>query len=247
MIQVAVEHRSTYEFDRPVRLAPHVVRLRPAPHCRTPVLAYSLKVEAPGHFINWQQDPFGNHLARLVFPDPVDRLDITVDLIADMTVVNPFDFFLDEDARTYPFAYDAALARDLGPYREVGDSGPLLADLVAGERHVPLACTPDPRSAAPIEGATEVADVTFTYSNVVGRVFEDPRVTLPYTEEQWAAIDALGRAVDDDLAAGDVRLTMGGEPTFVSVDDMAGDEWNTAPVGPTKYGLALDLTRRLVD
>ncbi|HTC82420.1 MAG TPA: transglutaminase family protein, partial [Acidimicrobiia bacterium] len=294
MIQVAVEHRSTYEFDRPVRLAPHVVRLRPAPHCRTPVLAYSLKVEAPGHFINWQQDPFGNHLARLVFPDPVDRLDITVDLIADMTVVNPFDFFLDEDARTYPFAYDAALARDLGPYREVGDSGPLLDDLVAaaralpgrdgiavidflvelnrsvqraveytirlepgvqtpeetlqkaigscrdsawllvellrrlglaarfvsgylvqltadtaplegpagpardftdlhawaevyapgagwigldptsgllaGEGHLPLACTPDPRSAAPIEGATEVADVTFTYSNVVGRV-----------------------------------------------------------------------------
>ena len=371
MIQVAVEHRSTYEFDRPVRLAPHVVRLRPAPHCRTPVLAYSLKVEAPGHFINWQQDPFGNHLARLVFPDPVDRLDITVDLIADMTVVNPFDFFLDEDARTYPFAYDAALARDLGPYREVGDSGPLLDDLVAaaralpgrdgiavidflvelnrsvqraveytirlepgvqtpeetlqkaigscrdsawllvellrrlglaarfvsgylvqltadtaplegpagpardftdlhawaevyapgagwigldptsgllaGEGHLPLACTPDPRSAAPIEGATEVADVTFTYSNAVRRVFEDPRVTLPYTDAQWVAIDALGRAVDEDLAAGDVRLTMGGEPTFVSVDDMAGDEWNTAPVGPTKYGLALDLTRRLVD
>ena len=371
MIQVAIEHRSTYEFDRRLRLAPHVVRLRPAPHCRTPVLAYSLKVEPGNHFINWHQDPFGNFLARLVFPEPVDGLDITVDLVADMTVINPFDFFLDEDASTYPFVYDGALARDLAPYRQSGGSGPLLDDrvaaagalpgpdgigvidflvelnrsvrqaveytirlepgvqtpeetlqkgvgscrdsawllvallrrlglaarfvsgylvqlradappldgpagpaadftdlhawaeayvpgagwigldptsgLLAGEGHLPLACTPDPATAAPIEGNTEVADVTFTYSNVVRRVLEDPRVTLPYTDEQWAAVDALGRAVDDDLAAGDVRLTMGGEPTFVSVDDMAGDEWNTAPVGPTKYGLALDLTHRLVN
>src|SRR5207248_2049759 len=114
-----------------------VVRLRPAPHCRTPVLAYSLKVEPPGHFINWQQDPFGNHLARLVFPDPVDRLDITVDLVADMTVVNPFDFFLDEDAGTWPFAYDAGLARDLGPYRQGGDTGPLLDGRVAAAGALP--------------------------------------------------------------------------------------------------------------
>jgi uncharacterized protein (DUF2126 family)/transglutaminase-like putative cysteine protease len=371
MIQVAVEHRTTYEFDRPVQLLPHVVRLRPAPHCRTPVLAYSLWVEPTGHFVNWQQDPFGNYLARLVFPDPVERLELVVDLVADMTVINPFDFFLNEDAQTFPFTYDAALARDLAPYRQIGDSGPLLDDrvvaararpssdgtnvidflvdlnrsiqdaveytirlepgvqtpeetlqkgigscrdsawllvqflrrlglaarfvsgylvqltadtapldgpagpaadftdlhawaevyvpgagwigldptsgLLAGEGHVPLACTPEPASAAPIEGATEAAEVTFTYSNVVRRVFEDPRVTLPYTEEQWAAIDALGRAVDRDFEAGDVRLTLGGEPTFVSVDDMAGDEWNTAPVGPTKYGLSLELTGRLIE
>jgi uncharacterized protein (DUF2126 family)/transglutaminase-like putative cysteine protease len=371
MIQVAIEHHSSYEFDRAVRLLPHVVRLRPAPHCRTPVLAYSLTVEPDGYFINWQQDPFGNHLARLVFPEPVDRLDITVDLVADMTVINPFDFFLDEDARTFPFAYDAALARDLAPYRQIGESGPLLDEqvagaeallprdglalidflvelnravqreveytirlevgvqtpeetlqkrigscrdsawllvallrrlglaarfvsgylvqltadtvpldgpagpardftdlhawaevyvpgagwigldptsgLFAGEGHLPLACTPDPRSAAPIEGATEPAEVTFSFSNAVRRVFEDPRVTLPYTDQQWEAIDALGREVDADLLEGDVRLTLGGEPTFVSVDDMAGDEWNTAAVGPTKYGLALDVTRRLVD
>ena len=371
MIQVAIEHRTSYEFERPVQLLPHVVRLRPAPHCRTPVLAYSLCVEPGGHFVNWQQDPFGNYLARFVFPDPVDLLDIRVDLVADMTVINPFDFFLDEDARTFPFAYDAALARDLAPYRLIDTSGPLLDDrvaaararpprdgigvidflvelnrsvqqavdytirlepgvqtpeetlqkgvgscrdsawllvqllrriglaarfvsgylvqltadtapldgpagpshdftdlhawaevyvpgagwigldptsgLLAGEGHIPLACTPAPASAAPIEGATEATEVTFSHSNTVRRVFEDPRVTLPYTEEQWTAIDALGRAVDGDLEAGDVRLTMGGEPTFVSVDDMAGDEWNTAPVGPNKYGLALDLTRRLVD
>ncbi|HYT38983.1 MAG TPA: transglutaminase N-terminal domain-containing protein, partial [Acidimicrobiia bacterium] len=142
MIQVAIEHRSTYEFDRPVRLLPHVVRLRPAPHCRTPVLAYSLTVDiggrgAPGYFVNWQQDPFGNHLARLVFPDPVERLDITVDLVADMTVINPFDFFLDESARTFPFAYDAGLARDLAPYRQTGGSGLLLDERVADARAIP--------------------------------------------------------------------------------------------------------------
>ncbi|HEV7862855.1 MAG TPA: transglutaminase family protein, partial [Acidimicrobiia bacterium] len=379
MIQVAIEHRSTYEFDRPVRLLPHVVRLRPAPHCRTPVLSYSLTIEPsgggrsgapPAHFTNWQQDPFGNHLARLVFPDPVERLDITVDLVADMTVINPFDFFLDESAERFPFAYDPALARDLAPYRQIGESGPLLDDrvaaakaipppagiavidflvelnrsvqgqvdyairmepgvqtpedtltkrigscrdsawllvqllrrvglaarfvsgylvqltadtapldgpagpsqdftdlhawaevyvpgagwigldptsgLLAGEGHLPLAATPDPSSAAPIEGATEVAEVTFSFSNSVRRVFEDPRVTLPYTEPQWAAIDALGRAVDADLETGDVRLTLGGEPTFVSVDDVTADEWNTAADGPTKYGLALDVARRLI-
>src|SRR5437870_1186594 len=137
MIQVAVEHRSTYEFDRPVRLAPHVVRLRPAPHCRTPVLAYSLKVEAPGHFINWQQDPFGNHLARLVFPDPVDRLDITVDLIADMTVLDPFDFFLDESAQKFPLAYEAPPARELLPSRPIGQSGPLAHQRAPAARALP--------------------------------------------------------------------------------------------------------------
>src|SRR5256714_5440263 len=381
MIQVAIEHRSTYEFDRPVGVLPHVVRLRPAPHCRTPVLAYSLTVDPQGprgsggvprkYFINWHQDPFGNHLARLVFPDRAERLDITVDLVADMTVINPFDFFLDEEARTFPFDYDPALARDLAPYRQLVASGPLLDDrvaaagaipppdgiaiidflvelnrsvqhevdytirleagvqtpeetlakrigscrdsawllvallrrlgpaarfvsgylvqltahtapldgpagpaqdftdlhawaevyvpgagwigldptsgLLAGEGHLPLACTPDPSSAAPIEGATEAAEVAFSYSNAVRRGFEDPRVTLPYSDTQWEAIDALGRAVDADLAAGDVRLTQGGEPTFVSVDDMAADEWNTAADGPTKYGLAVDVTRRLIN
>ena len=135
MIQVAIEHRSTYEFDRPVRLLPHVVRLRPAPHCRTPVLAYSLTVDpgggassgvTPPHFINWQQDPFGNHLARLVFPDPVDRLDLTVDLVADMTVINPFDFFVDPGAESFPFVYSDENARELAPYLELVPDTPLL-------------------------------------------------------------------------------------------------------------------------
>jgi transglutaminase-like putative cysteine protease len=338
-IHVAIEHTTVYRFDRAVELAPHIVRLRPAPQCRTPVLAYSLTVEPSKHFLNWQQDPFGNHLARLVFPDKARELRVTVELIADLTVINPFDFFLDEDAEHIPFPYDEELARDLAPYLEVVDAGGPLVDawvadlprtaergepwrtndflvtlnqrladeiaynirmepgvqtpeetmekrrgscrdtawllvqllrrlglaarfvsgylvqltadipafdgpsgpvadftdlhawtevyvpgagwigldptsgLFAGEGHIPLACTPSPGSAAPITGSTEPCEVAFEYANVVTRLHEDPRVTLPYSDEQWAAIDALGREVDRRLAAADVRLTQGGEPS----------------------------------
>ena len=133
-IQVALEHRTVYRFDRLVRLSPHVVRLRPAPSCRTPILAYSLRVEPEGHFINWQQDPFGNDVARLVFPEPTRVLSITVDVVAEMTVVNPFDFFLDPDAERYPFRYGADLARDLAPYRHAAQPGRLLRDWLAEVR-----------------------------------------------------------------------------------------------------------------
>jgi uncharacterized protein (DUF2126 family)/transglutaminase-like putative cysteine protease len=369
-IHIGIEHRTTYRFDRPVQIHPHVVRLRPAPHCRTPILAYSLRVSPSEHFINWQQDPFGNFMARLVFPEPATMLDITVDLIADLTVINPFDFFVEESAKAFPFAYEPQLANDLEPYlrpdgpigpelekwltgvrapdagtpiadflvalnrrlyndiaysirmdpgvqtpedtliRGVGscrDTGWLLVDalrrlglaarfvsgylvqltsdqpslsgadgpptdftdlhawaevfipgagwigldptsgLFAGEGHIPLACTPHPTTAAPISGRTDFADVEFDFSNVVHRVREDPRVTLPYTPEQWARIDELGEAVDKRLDAGDVRLTMGGEPTFVSIDDMEGAEWNTAADGDAKRVLAHELALRLHD
>jgi uncharacterized protein (DUF2126 family)/transglutaminase-like putative cysteine protease len=369
MIRVALEHRTTYRFDRPVRLSPHVVRLRPAPHCRTPVLAYSLRVDPEAHFLNWQQDPFGNYLARLVFPDVAEALDITVDLIADMTVINPFDFFVEEGAEAYPFRYEAGLAHQLVPYLVTDPAGPLLtawvedarasigagrvpindflvelnrrvhgdvaytirmesgvnapeetlakgvgscrdsawlfvqilrrmglaarfvsgylvqlvadrvpldgpagpsadftdlhawaevyvpgagwlgldptSGLFAGEGHLPLACTPEPESAAPVAGATDPCEVSFEHTNVVRRVQEDARVTKPYTDEQWTRIDALGRAVDADLVAGDVRLTVGGEPTFVSIGNMEAPEWNTAADGEHKRALAWDLTRRL--
>jgi uncharacterized protein (DUF2126 family)/transglutaminase-like putative cysteine protease len=364
-IQVALTHTTTYRYDRPVALSPHVVRLRPAPHCRTPIHAYSLTIQPAAHFINWQQDPFGNYLARLVFPERTTELCIEVGMVAEMTVINPFDFFLDDDAECYPFRYSEQLALELAPYLErkengarlqqwlsgidrrrqqtvpflmalnqrlqravaytirmepgvqtceetlqkaVGscrDSGWLLVQilrhlglaarfvsgylvqltadvkaldgpsgtvvdftdlhawaevylpgagwigfdptsgLAAGEGHIPLACTPDPSSAAPITGSAGMARVEFSFDNVVQRVCEDPRVTKPYSDEQWQAIDALGRAVDADLEVHDVRLTMGGEPTFVSIDDMDGAEWNTAALGPTKRALAGRLLKRL--
>ena len=368
MIEVAIEHRTTYRFDRPVVLGPHVIRLRPAPHCPTPVRAYSLRVTPESHFLNWQQDPFGNFLARLVFTEPATELDITVGLVADMTVINPFDFFVEESAETYPFRYDDGLAHDLAPYLAVEPAGPLLdtwlttarqklgtkvpitdyivavnrlvqaevsysvrmetgvltpeetlgtgvgscrdsgwllvhvlrhlglaarfvsgylvqltadqisldgpagpaadftdlhawaevylpgagwvgldptSGLLAGEGHLPLACTPEPSRAAPVTGALSPCEVTFEHSNEVRRIREDARVTLPYSDEQWAAADALGRAVDADLSAGDVRLTIGGEPTFVSIDDMEAPEWTMAADGAHKRRLATDLAGRL--
>jgi uncharacterized protein (DUF2126 family)/transglutaminase-like putative cysteine protease len=369
-IHVALEHQTSYQFDRAVELAPHVVRLRPAPHCRTPILSYSLRVEPAEHFLNWQQDPFGNYLARLVFPQRARHLSITVDLVADLTVINPFDFFVDESAQRYPFQYEPSVRRDIGPYLAVEPPGPKLAEwlaelgprpadgtpvneflvginqrlqrdigyltrmevgvqtpeetlhrrlgscrdsawllvtimrslglaarfasgyliqlvadqkpvsgpggpsqdftdlhawaevylpgagwvgldptsgLFAGEGHIPLACTPDPSSAAPVTGALGPAEVTFSHVNRVTRIHESARVTLPYTDRQWAEIDALGHAVDVELAEGDVRLTHGGEPTFVSVQDMEAPEWNITPDGPGKREMAYRLTNRLVE
>jgi transglutaminase-like putative cysteine protease len=124
-IKVALEHRTSYTFDRLVEVHPHVIRLRPAPHARTPIEAYTLDVEPADHFINWQQDAFGNFLARLVFPNPTRALTITVGLIADLKVINPFDFFIEEFAETVPFSYPADLREDLEGYlRPVDDAGP---------------------------------------------------------------------------------------------------------------------------
>ncbi len=364
----------TYRFDRAVKLSPHVVRLRPASHCRTPVLAYSLTVTPPEHFLNWQQDPFGNHLARLVFPEPARELTVTVDLIADLTVINPFDFFVEDAAARYPFSYDDMLRRDLAPYLSAdeptpavgrwlakwstdhpvaGSDGPAIVDflvelnravfgsvayttrmepgvqtpdetldraigscrdsawllvqilrrlglaarfvsgylvqlrpdevaldgppgpaadftdlhawaetyvpgagwigldptsgLLAGEGHLPLVCAPHPTTAAPITGSTDPCEVTFEHSNTVRRLAGPPRVTLPYSEEQWARIDTLGDEVDKALSASDVRLTFGGEPTFVAADDMEADEWTTAADGADKRARAEVLARRLLE
>ncbi|NQW08400.1 MAG: transglutaminase family protein [Alphaproteobacteria bacterium] len=364
-LHVALTHETTYRYAKPIALGPQVIRLRPAPHARTPVLSYSLKVEPEEHFLNWLQDPQGNFLARVVVPDKTDHFKVTVDLIADMAIINPFDFFVEPEAEHFPFAYAPVLKLDLAPYldpapaaprlqtwldqvprgrqqivdflvmlnqrleADIGyivrmepgiqdpeetlglakgscrDSGWLLVQilrhlglaarfasgyliqlkpdqkaldgpsgtdvdftdlhawaevyipgagwvgldptsgLLCGEGHIPVACTADPRSAAPIEGLVEPAEVTFSHHMTVTRVLETPRVTKPYSEEQWRAIDAVGRQVDADLHAGDVRLTMGGEPTFISIDDLDDEEWNTAAVGPTKRKLADTLIRRL--
>ncbi len=365
-IHVALNHWTEYRYDRPVRLSPQTIRLRPAPHCRTPIESYALRIAPQPHFINWLQDPFGNFVGRVVFPEPVRRFAVTVDLVADMTVINPFDFFVEEYAERYPFDYPDALARQLAPYRHAPTPGPRLADylatvavphetrtidflvelnqrlskevaytvrlepgvqsceqtlergvgscrdsayllvqiarhlglaarfasgylvqlksdvaaldgpsgpeadftdlhawaeiflpgagwigldptsgLLAGEGHIPLCCTPEPAAAAPIEGASDPAEVEFAFHNEVQRLRERPRVTLPYSQAQWEDIDALGAKVDARLQAADVRLTQGGEPTFVSIDDMDGAEWNTGALGPHKRQRAEDLLRRL--
>ncbi|MEQ1558125.1 MAG: transglutaminase family protein [Methyloglobulus sp.] len=366
-IRVAIRHKTIYSFDRPVTLLPHVFRLRPAVHSRTPIKAYTLRIEPKNHFINWQQDPFGNLLARVVFPEKCRKLSVEVEVIADMTVINPFDFFVEDYAENYPFNYDSLTLKELQPYLEIAEKGPLLkkwvkdfdiskrsindflvdinrtvfaaisynirmevgiqsceetlkirsgscrdsawllvqilrhlglaarfvsgylvqltadiksldgpsgpehdftdlhawtevyipgagwigldptSGLLTGEGHIPLACTPDPASAAPVTGGTDKCEVEFEFSNTVERLHEDPRVTKPYTDEQWYHIDALGQAVDKQLIADDVRLTMGGEPTFVSVDDMEGDEWNTHADGANKRERAQQLTIRLRD
>ncbi|MBP6902167.1 MAG: transglutaminase family protein [Burkholderiaceae bacterium] len=364
-IHVALNHVTHYRYDRRVNLSPQVVRLRPAPHCRTHILSYSLKVEPAGHFINWQQDPFSNYNARLVFPEPTTEFKVTVDLVAEMSVYNPFDFFLEPEAENFPFTYSEALQQELAPYLAVEPATPALATflasidrkprrsidllvglnqrlqndirylirmepgvqtpeqtltlasgscrdtgwllvnalrhlglaarfvsgyliqlkpdvkaldgpsgtevdftdlhawcevflpgagwigldptsgLLAGEGHIPVACTPTPGSAAPISGAVDECEVEFEHRMQITRIWESPRVTQPYTEEQWQQVLALGEAVDRQLLAGDVRLTMGGEPTFVSVDDRDGAEWNTDALGPTKRMLAQDLTHKL--
>ena len=366
-IRVAIDHKTTYHFDRSVALSPHLIRLRPAPHARTPIHEYRLDIAPAGHRLYWQQDPFGNFVARAVFPEPVRDFDVHVRLVADMTVINPFDFFVEQYAEHYPFRYDALIRQELEPYFELSESGPnlmrwvagvdrskrrivdflvhlnqqlqeaidytirldpgiqtceetfekslgscrdtgwllvqilrhlglaarfvsgylvqLTADvkaldgpsgpeqdftdlhawaevyipgagwvgldptsgLFAGEGHIPLACTPDPVSAAAITGYTDPCEVSFDYANQVTRVHEDPRVTKPYTEEQWRAIRVLGRSVDDELQSLDIRLTMGGEPTFVSIDDMEGAEWNTEALGLKKRELAGVLLGRLAD
>ena len=366
-LHVALTHRTSYRYDRPITLGAQTIRLRPAPHARTPLLSYALKIEPPEHFINWQQDPQGNFLARVVFPERVSRFEVTVDLVADMATINPFDFFLEPEAEEWPFAYDPVLHTELAPFREALAPGPLLNALLAniprettrtvpmlvalngqlcrrvdyvvrmepgvftpeqtlaegrgscrdsawlfvnvarhlgfaarfvsgyliqlkpdpdtqgdgpqgasadftdlhawaevylpgagwigfdvtsglltGEGHIPLAASPEPGSAAPISGLVEQNEGSFDFAMGIMRIAESPRTTAPYPEPVWQAILQSGQAVERALAEGDVRLTMGGEPTFIAAGDMDADEWNIAALGPSKRMLSGRLIRRLV-
>jgi len=369
-ILAALHHVSDYSYDRPITLGPQVIRLRPAPHTKAHVQSYALKVEPENHFINWQQDPFGNYLARIIFPEKTSSFKVTVDLVLEIKVFNPFDFFLEDAAQTFPFVYDGALKDELAPYLEIKDTDQVLLDYVAsvpdlapsgdvwgtvdylvafnqklnsdlnytlrmeagiqapaltlnllqgscrdmawlacqvlrhkglatrfvsgysiqlradvesldgpsgvaedvtdlhawyevylpgagwigldatsgmftGEGHIPLCCAPNPTSAAPIAGAHERAESQFAHEMSVTRIYESRRVTRPYSDNEWKVIDSLGEKVDQRLLEQDVRLTMGGEPTFVSLDDRSGDEWHFSALSDAKKKLGYELFQRL--
>ena len=365
VLHVALTHQTTYRYERSIGMGAQIIRLRPAPHCRTPILSYSLTLDPATHFINWQQDPFGNFLARIILPEKTNCFSVTVDLVADMAVINPFDYFVEPSATNCPFDYEKVTKKELASYLEPDVPGPLLSKylanidrtprptndylcdlnrrlqqdvaylirmepgvqtpeetlrtkagscrdsawllvqilrhlglaarfvsgyliqlrpdvkpldgpagsetdftdlhawtevylpgagwigldptsgLLAGEGHIPLAATPYPGSAAPITGSHEKAEVTFGFKMAVTRIRETPRVTKPYSDETWQSIVTSGRCIDARLVNGDVRLTMGGEPTFVAAGDVDAPEWNIAADGPTKRIYAEDLIRRL--
>ncbi|CAN7554617.1 DUF2126 domain-containing protein [Rhizobium leguminosarum] len=366
-IKASIYHLTHYTYDKPVRLGPQIIRLKPASHSKTRVLSHSLKVTPSNHFVNLQQDPYGNYLARYVFPDPVTEFKIEVDLVADMTVYNPFDFFVEEEATKWPFGYPETIQEDLSIYMTPEPAGPRLkallptldwspdqptvdmivglnarlqrqigyvirmetgvqtpeetletakgscrdtswllvqilrhlglaarfvsgyliqltpdlkaldgpsgtevdftdlhawaevylpgagwvgldptSGLLTGESHIPLAATPHYRNAAPISGGYfGEAKTEFAFDMKVSRVAEHPRITKPFSDESWEELNELGEKVDRVLEAEDVHLTMGGEPTFVSIDDFQSEEWNTAAVGPTKREKADILIRKL--
>ncbi len=364
-IHVHLTHSTAYAYDRLVSMAPQIVRLRPAPHCRTRILSYGIQVQPKDHFLNWQQDAYANFLGRVMVPERTKHFQVDVSLVADMAVINPFDFFLEPEAERWPFTYTPRLKAQLAPYLRAEPAGPLVtkwmeaipkqaehtvpflfeinarlqkdidylirmepgvqtpeetlekargscrdsgwllvnilrhmglaarfcsgyliqlkadqkaldgpsgtevdftdlhawcevylpgagwvgldptSGLFAGEGHIPLAATPEPLDAAPITGAVDECEVEFSFEMDVKRIHEIPRVTKPYTDSQWAGILKLGDEIDRRLTKQDVRLTVGGEPTFVSADDRQGMEWMNDAVGPAKRGLSDVLIRRL--
>jgi uncharacterized protein (DUF2126 family)/transglutaminase-like putative cysteine protease len=359
-IQVSLKHRTEYRYDRAVFLGPQVVQLRPAPHCRTPILSYSLSVVPAKNILKWQLDPYSNHVARVLFSGKTTEFAVEVELVAELSPFNPFDFFLEPEVVEFPFQYSAEVREDVAPYLAAEPDGPrlraflaefaevrtgtvgFLADLnrrvrdevgyatrmepgvqtceqtlelkmgscrdsawllvqamrrlgiaarfvsgyliqlagedgdgpasdsaelhawaeaylpgagwigmdatsgmFATEGHIPLMCTPAAAKAAPIGGTVEPAGVEFSYSMKVRRLNEAPGLKRPIGDEEWAKVREVAHTVDADLAAEDVRLTMGGEPTFVGLDEPESAQWNIDAMGPEKRVRGLALIQRL--
>jgi transglutaminase-like putative cysteine protease len=332
--QIAFQHRTDYAFPRPVTLGPHTIRLRPAPHTRTNIQSFSLEVQPAAHRLHWQQDPFGNWQARVFFLQPTEHLSVLVDVIAEMAAVDPFDFFVEPEATTWPFAYETTLREDLAPYLEAAPAGPRLeallsavpraprytveflveinrrlaksigyvvrlepgiqpleetlalgtgscrdtgwllvqllrhlgiaarfvsgyliqlagdpagsdgpvadvaelhawaeaflpgagwigfdptSGLLAGEGHIPLAASPRPDHAAPIDGTAELPSGRFDYEITVERLNSRPRMPRPFLPSAWHEIERLGRALDermpDELTVGIARRRSDGSRT----------------------------------
>jgi uncharacterized protein (DUF2126 family)/transglutaminase-like putative cysteine protease len=368
-LQVRLQHHTQYQFDRPTVLSAHELRLRPAPHARTPILGYSLEIGPKQPFINWQQDSYGNWLARLNFTEAQESFNVTVDLTIDLQPINPFDFFTEPEAEHFPFSYEqgyperqlSGLAPFLAPVHlgqagrawikrlhdklpqkirtidalvlinqtlsqdirylirlEPGVQTPeetlrlkqgscrdtcwLLVNLLrglglaarfvsgylvqlrpdptegtqpqqdftdlhawtevyipgagwvgldptsglfAGEGHIPLSCTPTPEEATPVYGFTSPCESTFDFSMSVERVYEAPRASKPYTDEQWNTIDATGILVDQALQRHGLKLTQGGEPTFISAQNANAPEWTIEALSPEKFHYGQRLLSRL--
>src|SRR5580704_14947172 len=364
-IQVALNHRTQYRYDKAVYLGPQVIQLRPAPHCRTPILSYSLSVIPAEHILNWQLDPQHNHLARVLFSNKTEEFVVEVDLVVELSPFNPFDFFLEPGVEQYPFKYLKDMEKDLEPYLVAEPAGPRLREFVAsfagvkggtigfladlnrrvsreigyttrmepgvqtceetlerhmgscrdsawllvqtlrnlgfaarfvsgyliqlatdervpegpgapqtdsadfhawaeaflpgagwigmdptsglfaGEGHIPLVCTPNPTMAAPIEGTVEPANVDLSYSMSIRRLNEVPGPSKPFTEGAWLKVEQAAHRVDADLVAQDVRLTMGGEPTFVGIDEPDSPQWSIDALGSMKRICGLALIRCL--
>ena len=374
-IQVGLKHRTIYRYDRAVSLGPQIIRLRPSGHCRTPILGYSLDVTPSEHSLSWQLDPSSNQMARLVFQNKTNEFAVEVNLIADLSPINPFEFLLDPAVEQYPFKYGPDLAGDLHPYLKVDPPGPLLrtfvescrdqrtgtvdllltlnrkvrdeisyvtrlehgiqtsedtlqlrsgscrdsalllveclrnlgiaarfvsgyliqlaeakaelngadsgpqtdsadlhawaeaylpgagwigldptSGLLTGEGHIPLACTSIASQAAPVSGTAERASTVFSYEMSVHRLNVPRPPSLSYAdnanhpqdpEDQWLRIRRLAHRIDADLEANDVRLTMGGEPTYVGLDEAESAQWNIDALGDDKRARGLALIQAL--
>lgn len=364
-LTVTLNHKTEYRYDRPIQLGPQLVRLKPAAHARTQVSSWALKVGPQKHFINSLQDPYGNFLTRILFPERTDHFSLEVNLTADLTVFNPFDFFLEPECETWPMAWSDMQRQSWTPWLKKAEHGPLFSrflkaiptartqtipflvdvnqriaqavsyrirlepniqtpeetlrlasgscrdsalllvellrhldlparfvsgyliqlkpdqrplqapygpsedftdlhawaevfipgagwigldptsGLLTGEGHIPLAATPDPSEAAPVSGLLEPCESSFHHSMTTSRIPEAPRPTKPFPAGGEEALDQVGRSVDARLARLGCRLTMGGEPTFVSETDREGLEWISEAQGPTKKTIGYQLLGRL--